>query len=274
MHKPTLRLYDGFTNNSPRLQRDVRELQALLGKRGFSLLDDGLFGKNTEKAVKEFQKENHINSDGIAGRKTWDVLLDNIHKAGSNKFSTIFPKEDISLLSQLSEIKKYRGYIIEASEKYGLKPSVIAGIGSRESMWGIALRPRGPEGTGDPVKRSHTVPGREEPLPPDGLGFKRGLMQIDYDKHDFARGGEWKDPGSNIDYACSVISENIEVIKEKIGLNDDKLLRAGLASYDCGTDRVLKALYEDHDLDYYTFGRNYSDDVLNRAGWFQLHGWD
>ena len=67
MNKPTLRLYDGFTNNSPRLQRDVRELQALLEKRGFNLLDDGLFGKNTETAVKEFQKNNHINNDGVAG---------------------------------------------------------------------------------------------------------------------------------------------------------------------------------------------------------------
>lgn len=274
MHRPTLRLFDGFTNNSPKLQRDVRKLQALLEGKGYNILDDGLFGKNTERAVKDFQKSNHIDSDGIAGDGTWDVLLDKVQKEGGSKFSTVFPKEDISLLSQLSEIKKYAGIISEAAEKYGLKQSVIAGIGSRESMWGIALQPRGPEGTGDPIKRTHTVPSRQEPMPPDGLGFKRGLMQVDYDEHEFARSGEWKDPAANINYACGIISDNMKTLGEKTGLTGNKLLRAGLASYDCGVENVLNTLEKEHDVDYYTFGRNYSGDILNRAGWFQLHGWD
>ncbi len=274
MQKPTLRLYDGFTNNSPKFQRDVKELQALLEKKGFNLLDDGLFGKNTETAVKEFQKNNNINNDGVADKETWDVLLNKELKTGGGKFGTIFPKEDIALLSQLSEIKKYKDLIHNASAEYGLPLSVIAGIGSRESMWGIALRPRGPEGTGDPIKRNHTVPGRQDPLPPDGLGFKRGLMQIDYDKHEFARGDEWKDPGANINYVCKIIAGNIESLAKQTDIKDNDILRAGLAAYDCGIDKVLKALKDDHDVDYYTFGRNYSEDVLNRAGWFQLHGWE
>jgi hypothetical protein len=39
--------------------------------------------------------------------------------------------------------------IMDAAEKYNLQPSIIAGLGSRESLWGLALKPKGPAGTGD-----------------------------------------------------------------------------------------------------------------------------
>jgi hypothetical protein len=35
----------------------------------------------------------------------------------------------------------------------------------------------------------------------------------------------------------------------------------------------LHALRDGRDVDFYTSGRNYSADVLNRAGWFGGHGW-
>lgn len=48
----------------------VKELQ-----RSLSLKDDGVFGIDTLKAVKNFQSKNGLISDGIVGSKTWDVLL-------------------------------------------------------------------------------------------------------------------------------------------------------------------------------------------------------
>jgi hypothetical protein len=48
-------------------------------------------------------------------------------------------------------------------------------------------------------------------------------------------------------------------------------LRAATAAYNCGIGNVLNALRGSLDLDYYTSGRNYASDVLNRAGWFQEH---
>ena len=48
----------------------VKELQRLLSVR-----DDGVFGIDTLKAVKDFQAKNGLISDGIVGSKTWDVLL-------------------------------------------------------------------------------------------------------------------------------------------------------------------------------------------------------
>lgn len=48
----------------------VKELQ-----RSLSLKDDGIFGIDTLKAVKNFQSKNGLVSDGIVGNRTWDVLL-------------------------------------------------------------------------------------------------------------------------------------------------------------------------------------------------------
>ena len=52
-----LELYDGFGCTCPDLQDDIEELQSLLNDHGFSLEVDGLFGFETEAAVKEFQVE-------------------------------------------------------------------------------------------------------------------------------------------------------------------------------------------------------------------------
>ena len=48
---------------------DVRYLQRIL-----KLDDDGIFGKNTEKAVKAFQQAHNLTADGVVGAKTWEEL--------------------------------------------------------------------------------------------------------------------------------------------------------------------------------------------------------
>jgi N-acetylmuramoyl-L-alanine amidase len=48
---------------------DVKWLQDKLG-----LTSDGLFGQMTEAAVREFQEDNGLESDGIVGFKTWEIL--------------------------------------------------------------------------------------------------------------------------------------------------------------------------------------------------------
>lgn len=67
-------------DNTPTLRRGnkgeaVEELQALLNaKFGFNLEIDGDFGKATETAVKEFQKQHNLTADGVVGKKTWAAL--------------------------------------------------------------------------------------------------------------------------------------------------------------------------------------------------------
>lgn len=56
---------------------DVVTLQKKL-----NLLADGIFGRLTEEAVKEFQKSNGLAVDGIVGAKTWEALGEDYNPRG------------------------------------------------------------------------------------------------------------------------------------------------------------------------------------------------
>lgn len=61
----------------------VTELQTKLVQRGYDLSPygaDGSFGRKTEEAVKQFQKDHGLTADGIVGEKTWEAL-----ESGSEK---------------------------------------------------------------------------------------------------------------------------------------------------------------------------------------------
>lgn len=87
---------------------DVRYLQTLLIAQGYDLGKwgaDGEFGAQTEKAVKQFQRDWGLTEDGVVGKKTWAMLLS----------SPVKVKEYTVTISHLSEetadeiIKKYGG---------------------------------------------------------------------------------------------------------------------------------------------------------------------
>ena len=57
----------------------VKECQTLLEKAGYRVGScgvDGEFGKDTLAAVKAFQKEHNLETDGIVGLKTWTALTE------------------------------------------------------------------------------------------------------------------------------------------------------------------------------------------------------
>lgn len=54
---------------------EVKELQTLLNKNGAKLTVDGIYGKNTQDAVRKYQKENGLSIDGVTGSNTWSSLL-------------------------------------------------------------------------------------------------------------------------------------------------------------------------------------------------------
>jgi hypothetical protein len=186
--------------------------------------------------------------------------------------STTYAKDSSTLLQQLREALKYKSFIEEAARLHGFQPSIICGVGSRESHWGLALKPPGPKGRGDFARR-RPKGDRYTAEPPDGPGYGRGLMQIDYDSHEFARTNAWTSPRDNILYGGKVLSDARLYLTNRIDLNTKDLLRGILAAYNGGAGNALKALQAGRDVDTATTGGDYSRDVLNRSGWFQLHGW-
>lgn len=186
----------------------------------------------------------------------------------------VYSANDKSLNAHLLEAYAYKAYIEQGAKLADVHTSIIFGIGSRESGWGLALIPKGPAGTGDFKERNWKTPFRKGSLPNDKKGFGRGLMQIDYDAHPFARTEEWKDAEKNILYGCEVLKNNLRFMRTQktFSMSPEEILRASIAGYNTGCGNVMRSLAAGGDVDLKTSHHNYSADVLARATWFSLVG--
>lgn len=273
MSEPLLRLHDGFPHTSPELRGRVCELQEALAHYDPEVTIDGTFDSATERAVRRFQRARGIRANGVAGPETWRAIHDPAYEPLGESFGTSLPLDDRRLTEELSAVARHARAIEAAAAESGLLPSVIAGLGSRRSRWGLALTPNDPSGTLDFKPRPYCLPHRPDLLPRDG-GFGRGLMAVDHDGHEFARVGPWRDPTANVRFACRLVSDARALLRRRTVLHGDGLLRGALAAYSCGIGNVLRAARQGLDLDFYTVGRDFGRDVLDRAGFFQRHGWD
>ena len=61
----------------------VRPLQRLLDARGHNVAVDGIFGPQTESAVKAFQQNRGLAADGIVGPQTWPKLVVQVKKGST-----------------------------------------------------------------------------------------------------------------------------------------------------------------------------------------------
>lgn len=186
----------------------------------------------------------------------------------------LYPPNDLAMVRQFEAACHYGSMVERLAGLHGLLPSMIAGLGSRQSGWGLDFSPTGPEGSKDFVPRLHHTKQRQHPMPRDGAGFARGLMLLDYDRHDIARNGDWRDPEANINAACLTVIDYQHQLRRQTTLQGPGLLRASFAAFDCGIVGVWHALRQGLDVDHPTKGGNYGRDILLRAGFFQAHGWD
>ena len=72
-----------LVKRAPQRAFPVRPLQQLLRARGYTLAVDGIFGPDTDAAVKAFQHSRNLAVDGIVGPQTWPKLIVQVKKGDS-----------------------------------------------------------------------------------------------------------------------------------------------------------------------------------------------
>ncbi len=100
---------------------DVLEMQKLLNKLGYGLDEDGIFGRDTETAVKKFQQANGIGADGVVGPKTWAALIKASGSATTNPGSRpqIQKGSTGDAVKELQQYLSRLGYTVGADGIFG-----------------------------------------------------------------------------------------------------------------------------------------------------------
>lgn len=120
-----------------------------------------------------------------------------------------------------ANVARWAPMILKSAQKYNVDPWVLASIMFNESRGGEALTPKNdPAGTGDFIPRTEgqvggSIMNKATGLPPDGKGWGRGLMQIDYGVHyDWVTKNAWWDPQVNIDKGAQILAEMLAVFRK------------------------------------------------------------
>lgn len=178
-----------------------------------------------------------------------------------------------SLRGELPAAVEFRALILQSAAAWNVPSAVVAAIGSVESGWGTSalMQPNGTGGTGDRTPRTPAPPLRPGSMPTDGLGFGRGLMQIDWDSHPFARTGAWQDAAANIDFACGLLAADRDRFAAQLGLAGDEAVMAAVAAYNAGFSGASK-LIKDQGLKAAFASGSYGEKVLKRISFFDANG--
>jgi len=177
-----------------------------------------------------------------------------------------------AVTGELPAASAFKPVILQAAQAHNLPAAVIAGIGSVESAWGTStlMQPNGPTGTGDRAPRRPLPPLRPGSMPPDGLGFGRGLMQIDWDSHDFARTGNWRDANANIVFGAALLAADRDQFAAG-GMPQGDALNAAIAAYNAGFDGASEQIRQ-MGLAAVIGPGTYAGSVLTRASFFRANG--
>uniref|UniRef100_A0A8B9QAZ1 Lysozyme g n=1 Tax=Apteryx owenii TaxID=8824 RepID=A0A8B9QAZ1_APTOW len=144
----------------------------------------------------------------------------------------------------LQSMNRYKTLIKKVGQKLCVDPAVIAGIISRESHVGKALK----NGWGD-----------------NGNGF--GLMQVDRRSHKPV--GEWNGERHLIQGTEILISMIKKIQKKFPRWTKEQQLKGGISAYNAGSGNVRS--YERMDIG--TTHDDYANDVVARAQYYKQHGY-
>nr|AEQ19605.1 g-type lysozyme [Cynoglossus semilaevis] len=151
-------------------------------------------------------------------------------------------------------MKKYRDKIIRVANETGIQPCLIAAIISRESRAGKALK----NGWGDwnPKRRAWNA---------------WGLMQVDVNPEGGGHTprGAW-DSEEHILQGTEILISFIGKIRKKFPKwSKEHQLKGAIAAYNQGDGKV----HSFENVDENTTGKDYSNDVISRALWYQRNGY-
>ena len=117
----------------------VKQLQSELNKRGYQLDEDGVFGKKTKAAVRDYQKKNGLTMvDGIAGDETWGSLL-SVPTAAEQQAAAAAAEEAARPEARVTESTARR--LAELEKGYQPSEDVAAARAYRDSV--AAMQPGG-----------------------------------------------------------------------------------------------------------------------------------
>ncbi|NWS68871.1 LYG protein, partial [Crotophaga sulcirostris] len=144
----------------------------------------------------------------------------------------------------LGAMNQYKTLIKKVGGKLCIEPALIAGIISRESHAGKALK----NGLGD-----------------NGNGF--GLMQVDKRSH--KPRGQWNSE-EHITQGTTILIDMIKKIQKKFPRwTKDQQLKGGISAYNAGVSNVRS--YDRMDIG--TANDDYSNDVVARAQYYKKKGY-
>lgn len=113
----------------------VKALQSQLNKRGYGLDEDGIFGKKTQAAVRDYQKKSGLTMvDGIAGDETWGSLM-GIGTAGDTASNTL-GLADLTAepVAEAKVTESTRKRLAELEQGYRPSDEVLAALAYRDSV--------------------------------------------------------------------------------------------------------------------------------------------
>jgi hypothetical protein len=241
----------------------VKKWQQFLKLQGFlTVIPNGVFGPKTLEATENFQRFYGISATGFAGSLT----LGKAHDLGFNPDGEPQPPQLNSEQKMMLWVKDNLGKIIkQAVAGTAYTEDLLAGMCARETGFlftryvnqgkkfdEICLLMKGDYGKRktDAVKKYH------------GFGF----WQIDVDSFpDFVNSGRWKNALDTVKMAVTVLDQkrNFLIQKDWKQKLDTVMFERGVtAAYNCGQGNVDKALRNNRDVDYYTFAKDYSQEVF------------
>lgn len=146
--------------------------------------------------------------------------------AGSNLLGSAFDFARAAAFKAAlpSAVGQYVPQILSAAQSYNVDPWALAAIMYNESRGGIAsgYTPQGPGGTGDFIPRKTGMYAKfanpATGLPPDGKGWGRGLMQVDYGVHNaWVLANPWWDAQTNINKGAELLRWNLDYFSRSPG---------------------------------------------------------